>query len=106
MGNYTGINHLAFATGDLDALSAEVYLSVIPGQAGAIATTAQTSHYDSLHDTAAKRITQAVHKMTLTLTTPVWIDDDNEAFVELTVDAAATSAFKLYGARANYTLRV
>jgi len=94
------------ATADLDALSAEIYVSTLPAQAGTLAATSQTLTYDSGHDTAAKRITQAVHKMTLTLTTPVWLDDDNEAYVELTVDAATTSVIKLYGARANYTLRV
>ncbi len=94
------------ATADLDAASAELYLAALPAQAGTLAATAQTITYDSGHDSAAKRITQAVHKMTLTLTTPVWIDEDNEAYVELTIDAAATSVVKLMGARANYTLRV
>jgi len=94
------------ATADLTALSAEVYLSTLPAQAGTLAASAQTITYDSGHDTAAKRVTQAVHKMTLTLGAPVWLDEDNEAYVELTVNAAATSAVKLYGARANYTLRV
>jgi hypothetical protein len=94
------------ATADLDALSAEIYLVTLPAQAGTLAASAQSLTYDAGHDAAAERITQAVHKMTLTLDTPVWLDDDNEAYVELTVDAATTSAVKLYGARANYTLRV
>ena len=37
--------------------------------------------------------------MTLTLPTPIWIDDDNEVYIELTCNAAATSAVKLYGGR-------
>jgi hypothetical protein len=42
----------------------------------------------------------------LTLTTPFWLDDDDEVYVELSVDAAMTSVFKFYGARANFTLRI
>lgn len=94
------------ATADVTDVSVEVYLSTLPAQAGTLATTLQASTYDALHLTAAARKTQAQHKMTITLTTPIWIDDDNEAYVELTVVAAATSAVKLDGARANYTLRV
>jgi hypothetical protein len=94
------------ATADLTDMSVEVYLSTLPAQGGALATMLQASSYDALHLTAAARKTQAQHKMTITLTTPVWLDDDNEAYVELTVVAAATSTVKLQGARANYTLRV
>jgi hypothetical protein len=94
------------ATGDLDALTPEIYLAALPAQAGTLAATAQSFAYDASHDTAAKRITQATHKMTLTLDTPIWIDNDNEAYVELTVDAAANSVVKLMGASANYTLRI
>ena len=94
------------ATADLTDISVEVYLSTLPAQAGTLATVLQASTYDALHLNAAARKTQAQHKMTITLTTPIWIDDDNEAYVELTVAAAATSAVKLDGARANYTLRV
>jgi len=94
------------ATADLDALSAEVYKSTLPAQGGTLAAASQAFAYDSGHDTASERVAQAVHKMTLTLATPFWVDDDNEVYVELTVDAAATSVVKMLGARANYTLRV
>jgi hypothetical protein len=94
------------ATADLDALSAEIYAATLPAQAGTLTASAQTFTYDSAHDSAAKRITQAVHYMKLTLTTPIWMNNDYEVYVELTVDAAATSAIKLYGARANFTLRM
>src|SRR5665811_1271494 len=73
------------ATADLTDMSVEVYLSTLPAQGGALATVLQASSYDALHLTAAARKTQAQHKMTITLTTPVWLDDDNEAYVELTV---------------------
>jgi hypothetical protein len=60
------------ATADLDALSAEIYKAVLPASAGTLAASAQTFTYDTGHDAAAERITQAVHKMTLTLTTPIY----------------------------------
>ena len=65
-----------------------------------------TTTYDADHDTAAERYAVAQHKMTLTVTTPEWVDEDAEYFVELTLDSAATSVIKLQGARANYDLRV
>ena len=94
------------ATADVDALSAVLYKSTLPAQAGSLTAASVTTSYDTGHDTAAERITQAQHKMTLTVTTPAWVDDDEEYFVELTVDAAAGSVVKLQAARANYTLRV
>lgn len=94
------------ATADLTDMTAEIYLATLPAQAGTLAAVSQTLTYDALHLNATARKTQAVHKMTLSITTPIWIDDDNEAYVELTCAAASSSVVKLYGARANYTLRV
>ncbi len=94
------------ATADLDALSAAIQKVSLPGQAGTHSASALTFAYDADHDSAAKRITQALHKMTLTLDTPVWVDNDDDLYVELTVDAATTSVVKLIAARANYTLRI
>jgi hypothetical protein len=93
------------ATADNDAVSAAIYKATLPDQAGTHATASQSFDYDSGHDTAAKRLTQAVHRMTLTLQTPIWVDNTADVYVEFTVDAAATSVNKLIGARANYTLR-
>jgi hypothetical protein len=62
--------------------------------------------YDALNDTNTKRIAIEQRKMTLTLTTPIWLDDDDLIYVDLTLVAAATTQFDFYGARANYTLRV
>jgi len=94
------------AASDIVDMSVEVYLATMQAQGGTLATALQASSYDALHLTAAARKTAVQHKMTVTLTTPVWIDDDVEAYVELTCNAAATSVVKLQGARANYTLRV
>jgi len=93
-------------TGANDVVSAEIYKSTFPANTAALTTASVAFSYDTGHDTAAERITLAAHKMTLTITTPFWVDEDNEVYVELTIDAAANSVDVLQGARANYTLRL
>lgn len=89
-----------------DAVSAIVNL-VTRGADGAAATVAaQTFTYDTGHDTAAERIDVDQHRMTLTLSTPVWIDNDQYVLVELTLNKAATTTIDLLGAVVNFTLRV
>ncbi len=61
---------------------------------------------DTGHDTAAERKAADEHRAVITLTTPVFIDNDETYHVEAVVDAAATSVFKVFGAIVNYTLRV
>jgi len=91
----------------LDSLAADIQLLTLPATGGAWgAAAAQTFTYDTYHDTAGERITTGYHKMTLTLDTPDWISNTKCLIVQLTVDAAATSVFKYYGSRVNYTLRV
>jgi hypothetical protein len=51
-------------------------------------------------------LTVAQHKVTVTLTTPEWVDDDIAYILDLEIDPAATSVVTLYGARANYDLRI
>ena len=45
------------------------------------------------------------HKLTVTLTTPVWIDHADAILLELTCDLAAGTEFMLLGAVANFTFR-
>jgi hypothetical protein len=95
------------ATAAMDSVAATIYQTIFPADgAAAAASTSHAFSYDTGHDTAAERIDVDEHKMTLTLTTPVWIDDDDLFFVELACDAAATSVFDFFGAKINYTLRV
>jgi hypothetical protein len=61
---------------------------------------------DADHDTAAERKASDEHKMTVTLDTPVFIEDDEAYILECIVDPAATTIFTLYGAQVNYTLRM
>jgi hypothetical protein len=73
----------------------------------AITGAAVTTTCDAGHNTAALRYAvDDDHVMTVTLTTPVWIDDGDAFFLKLVIDAAASSVFTFFGARANYTLRV
>lgn len=61
---------------------------------------------DTGNDTAAERKAQGSHTMTVTLATPVYIDDGEAYELTCVVDAAAGTVFTLYGARANYELRL
>lgn len=94
-------------TAAVDALAAVINQAVLPANGAAFAAvTALPFSYDTGHDTANERLTLDQHCMTLTLTTPIWIDDGDVILVEITIDAAATSAITFFGARANYTLRL
>lgn len=94
-------------TAAMDAVTAAINLARFPANGAAFAAvTAQTFTYDSGHDTAAERLTLDQHKMTLTLATPMWLDDDDVLMVQMTFDAAATSALTFFGAKVNYTVRL
>jgi hypothetical protein len=51
-------------------------------------------------------LTQAQHKVTVTLTTPEWVDDDVAYILDLEIDPAASSVVTFYGARANFDVRM
>ena len=91
---------------DCDAVSAIVNLITRGIDTAVAVVAAQAFSYDTGHDTAAERYTVEQHKMTLTLTTPIWIDNDQYVLVELTLNKAATTTVDLLGAVANYTLRI
>ena len=94
-------------TAAVDALDALIYKATLPADEAAFgAPTSLAFSYDTGHDTAAERDDLDQHKMTLTLTTPIWLDDDDLVTLEIIIDAAATSAITFFGARANFTLRV
>ncbi len=71
----------------------------------AITGAAVTTTLDAGHDTAAERLAvDTDHVMTVTLSTPEWIDDGEVFVLTLTVDAAGGTVFTLFGARANFDL--
>jgi hypothetical protein len=94
------------ATAALDALQADLYKTTLPANGALQTVAAVTTTYDSGHDSAAERVTVDEHTLTLALTTPVWVDNDEELFVEVVADNAATSLLDFFGARANFTLRL
>lgn len=79
---------------------------VTRGADGAVAVVAaQDFTYDTGHDAAAERYDVDQHKMTVTLDTPIWLDNDVYVLVELTLDKAATTTVDILAAVANFTLR-
>lgn len=81
----------------------------LPADAAAYgAPSALAFSYDSGHDSAAKRLALQKHRMTLTLTTPVYLADGDDVYVELTVDcsSAGTAVFDYHGCRANISMRL
>jgi hypothetical protein len=90
-------------TADLTSFAAPVLQKLaLPADATAPTGTAVTTTYSCAN---AATLTQAEHCVTVTLTTPEWMDDDNAYILDLEIDPAATSVVTLYGARANYDLR-
>ncbi|MDP2965981.1 MAG: hypothetical protein Q8N39_08120 [Pelolinea sp.] len=90
----------AFATVELEKMTLGVDDVAVTG--AAVVTSC-----DLAHDTEAERLAvDTDHVMTVTLTTPVWIDDGEAFWLKLVIDAAATTVVTFFGARANYTLRI
>jgi hypothetical protein len=91
----------------MDAVTATLY-KVTKQADGAVlvAGSAVTFTYDTGHDTANERIDVDEHWMTLTLSTPEWLDDGDLWFVEIAGDGGGNGVFEFLGARINYTLRV
>jgi len=90
-----------------DFATVELSKVTLPAATGSAPTGAAVDTTpDTGHDTAAERLAADDHLMTVELDTPAWIDDDEYYVLQLVVDAAATTVFTLWGARANYTLRV
>jgi hypothetical protein len=89
-----------FATVELEKIT----LTATGSKPTAAALTGVT--IDALHDTAAERKAAGEHTMTVTLNTPEWLDDDEAYALTCVVDAAAGTVFTLYGARANFELRL
>ena len=104
----TSINiYYRIVTAEVDSLAAEVRRLALPANLTDFAAAEHLAFtYDSGHDTAALRRAVATHTMTLTITTPFFIDNDVQVYAKLDVDNSATSVWHLFGYRANYTLRI
>ena len=78
----------------------------LPANAVAVSGAELTTTLDADHDTEAERVTVASHKMAIALSTPVFLEDDYAYILYMTFSCAATTVFTLYGAQANFTLRL
>lgn len=61
---------------------------------------------DAFHSTSALRLAIGNHTMTVILTTPAWINDIDAYILQIVCVDPGTTVFTLYGARANFDLRV
>jgi hypothetical protein len=78
---------------------------VTRGAEGAVAVVAAQAKTDTVAAAAAKTADQ--HRQVLTLTTPIWIDNDEYVLVELSLVAGAGGTVNDFlGAVANFTLRL
>lgn len=99
--------HFRVVTAALDALEAHIYKATLAADGSLLTVAEVTTTYDTGHDTAAERIDVDEHLLTLTLSTPVWIDGDGSYyFMEVVADAAATSVLDYFGANASLTVRL
>ena len=97
--------HFRIVTAALDAMEAHLYKASM-GADGSLLTVAEvTTTYDTGHDAAAERIDVDEHKMTLTVTTPTYLDDGEMLFVEVVWDGSATGVIDEFFSVANWTLR-
>jgi hypothetical protein len=94
------------ATAAMDSVTTVELEKCTVSSAGAVTGAAVTVTLNSAEDTSAKRFAVADHRVIATLTTPEWVDNDCYYVLYVTFDAAATSAFTLYGAIANFDLRL
>ena len=78
----------------------------LPASGTAASGAAVSTTLDSGHDSAAERKALGDHTMTVTLDSPAWLDDGDAYVLQCVVDAAATTVFSIYGARANFDLRL
>ena len=96
---------IATAAAD-DFATVAMHRMTLPASGTAVSGVAVTLTVDGDHDTAAERLAVGDHKITLTVDSPFWMDDGECVWASLVVDAALGTEFTLYGAVANFTLRI
>ncbi|OGO41099.1 MAG: hypothetical protein A2Z04_01580 [Chloroflexi bacterium RBG_16_57_9] len=84
-----------------------IYKVTLPANGDAIgAPESLAFSYDAGSDAVNERNTQDQHAMTLTLTTPVWVEDDHVIQVQVSFVCGAAVVVDWIGLRANYTYRL
>ena len=76
----------------------------VDGTACAGASVAVTQ--DAAHDSNTERKAIGDHTMTTTITTPVWVDNDEHFWAIVGITPNTNGIVKFLGARINYTLRI
>ncbi len=61
---------------------------------------------DANHDTMGERLAAADHKMTVSFDDEPFLEDDEVYYIIVSCEGAATSVFTLFGAQANFELRL
>lgn len=86
----------------------ELVRTSLPAHNVAPAGTLPARALDGDHDTETKRraISANGHKMTVSFTTPVFLNPGFAYYLVLKINPAATTVFTLFGAQANITLRL
>ena len=90
----------------LDGFSVVELEKVNVSSAGAVTGAAVATTLDAANDLEAERRGIADHRMVLTVTNPEWMDNDAAYYVHLSLDAAAGSVVTLWGAVANFEIRI
>jgi hypothetical protein len=98
--------HFRVVTAALDAMEAHLYKATLAADGSLLTVAEVTTTYDTGHDTAPERIDVDEHKMTLTVTTPAYCDDNEFYFMEVVYDAAATSLIDEFLVKINCTVRL
>jgi hypothetical protein len=89
-----------------DFATVALYRNNLPADTVAVDGTAIAVTADAAHDTAAERLAEARHKMTLTVDAPVFLPRNTGFHVRMLVDAHLNTVFTCYGAQANFVLRL
>lgn len=98
--------HFRISSAALDAMEAHLYKATL-GADGSLLTVAEvTTTYDAGHDAAAERIDADEHLMTLTPSTPFYMDDNEMLFLEVVYDGSAAGVIDEFLAKANWTWRL
>lgn len=98
--------HFRISSAAIDAMEAHLYKATM-GADGSLLTVAEvTTTYDTGHDAAAERIDADEHKMTLTPSSPVYLEDNEMLFVEVVWDGSAAGVIDEFYTVGNWTLRL
>jgi hypothetical protein len=97
--------HYKIATAAGTAFSVEVE-KVSINAAGVVSGVAVPVTMDAGHTTDGQRRAAGDHRMVASLNEPAWVDNDEVYWLSAAVSAAATTAFSLFGALANFDWRV